>query len=152
VCGHATNATISATCPVLTTPRIALTKTCPTSPLPRPGEPLIVTATVTNIGNVGITNLVFTNHVFARDIVTNFPFTSPGLQPGQGFAFSITETNAIPLDTCVVSDTLSAVALDVCGNSVNASTNCHLQYQLSARDKGLQAGGLLHQCMRAVQR
>src|SRR5436190_1731508 len=53
LCGRSTNATISATCPVLTTPGLALTKTCPaTNGLP--GGVLGFTGTITNTGNVGV--------------------------------------------------------------------------------------------------
>src|SRR5436190_1234928 len=61
LCGRSTNTTISATCPVLTTPGLALTKTCPaTNGLP--GGVLVFTGTITNTSNPTLRNFVLVNN------------------------------------------------------------------------------------------
>jgi uncharacterized repeat protein (TIGR01451 family) len=100
---------------VLTTPGLALTKTCPaTNGLP--GGVLGFTGTITNTGNVTVTNVVVVNNQPANNTPV---ITIPRLDPGEGRSFS--GSYAIPFNACSVSDTLTATGTDLCGHSTNAT-------------------------------
>ena len=53
------NNSASATCPLVTTPRIVVTQVCPASPA-IPGGLLTYSGTVRNAGNITLTNVVVT--------------------------------------------------------------------------------------------
>ena len=107
------------TCPVQTTPRLALTKTCPASP-PNPGGTLTYSGTITNVGNVAITNITLTDSIFGTNTAAPTPSVIARLEPGAGATFSGSYT--VPVDVCTVTDTLSASGTDVCGNAVSTNT------------------------------
>jgi hypothetical protein len=118
------NVTASATalCPIIETPRLALTKNCPPNPV-APGELLIFTGSVSNSGTITITN------VFVVDDrpVPNTPVLGPvTLIPGQAINFS--GSYIAPYDCCgPCVDTLTARGKEICAGSnviATASAAC----------------------------
>ena len=115
LCGVAVQNTASSTCPIVTAPGIAVTKLCPPVPV-GPGGTLVFTGTVTNTGNVTLTNIVIVN----SQPVLNTPVLGPiSLAPGSGTNF--TGSYIAPLNTCSVADTLTVTGNDA--NSGVALTN-----------------------------
>jgi len=120
VCGMALTNTASATCEISTTPILALTQTCPAIP-PAPGALLIYSGTVTNLGNIIITNVVVRNNLSGSTPV----FTAATLAPGAGASFTgsyLTPTN------CATTSTSTATGQSVCGIPVEstASATCEI--------------------------
>jgi uncharacterized repeat protein (TIGR01451 family) len=102
LCGQATSNAGSSACPILTTPGLAVTKLCPAVPV-APGGLLTFTGTVTNTGNVTLTNVFVVNN----QPVPNTPVLGPiTLAPGAGTNF--TRSYLTPLNVCEVTDTLTA--------------------------------------------
>src|SRR5439155_374049 len=123
VCNNPVTASATNTCPVQTSPRLAMTKLCPTTN-GVPGGVIGFTGTITNTGNVSITNIVIVNN----QPTNNTPvITIPRLDPGQGQTFSGTE--AVGTNVCSITDVLSASGRDVCGNPVtgSATNTCTVQ-------------------------
>jgi uncharacterized repeat protein (TIGR01451 family) len=109
LCGGSVINSASSSCPVLTSSGIAVTKACPALPVTAGGT-LFYTGTVTNSGNVTLTNVL----VLDNQPVPNTPVLGPiTLIPGEGRSFGGSYT--VPLTACSTSDTLIAM-----GN--NAST------------------------------
>ena len=119
---------VTTTCPVVTTPRIAVTKNCPSQITPRGGV-FTFTGTVSNPGNVTLTNVTVSNNYqvdcFFR---TNGPVIGPiTLAPGASVNFSGSYT--APKSCCQVSDTLTASGQDRCSStrvSATATAICPL--------------------------
>jgi uncharacterized repeat protein (TIGR01451 family) len=112
---------VTTTCPVLTTPRIAVTKNCPAQPTPKGGV-FTFTGTVSNPGDVTLTNvMVANNYEVDCYLRTNGPVIGPiTLAPGASVNFSGSYT--APLSCCEVMDTLTASGQDRCaGASVMAT-------------------------------
>ncbi|HZR21665.1 MAG TPA: hypothetical protein VFE51_30565, partial [Verrucomicrobiae bacterium] len=110
--------TASATCPLVTTPSIAVTQACPGTPA-NPGGPLAYTGTVRNSGNVTLTNVMVWNNLSGASPI----FTSPILAPGQAANFSgsyVAPTN------CLSTSVSTATGQSICGVSVTNSvtTSC----------------------------
>ena len=116
LCGLAgvTNS-VAATCAVTNTPRLALTQSCPAS-LPLPGGLLVFSGTVTNTGDVALTNIVI-----VASLPTNNSLVTvvPRLEPGDGLGFN--GSFLVPTNVCSVTDTLSAGGADVCGAIATAT-------------------------------
>jgi len=111
-------ATASATCPTLTIPRLAITKSCPASPVPL-GQPLVFTGTVSNSGNITLINVF----VVDNQPSNNTPVIGP-LTLGPGEAANFSGSYLVPINICDtnISDTVSARGSDVCsGSNVVAS-------------------------------
>jgi uncharacterized repeat protein (TIGR01451 family) len=107
---------VTATCPIFTTPRIGVTKRCPDGPTPHGGT-LWFTGTVTNMGNVTLTNVYVVNDQPSNNTPVIGPIT---LAPGtsQDFRGSYTA----PLVCCEIIDTLTARGQDNCsGSNVTAT-------------------------------
>ena len=113
ICGSNVTHTASASCPVITTPRISITKRCPAAPTPFGGV-LVYTGTVSNNGNVTLTNVF----VFDNKPTNNSPVIGPIiLAPGQ--AVSFTNSYSVLEDCCgPYDDTLTARATSICGTNV----------------------------------
>jgi uncharacterized repeat protein (TIGR01451 family) len=120
LCGSNVSNTASASCPVLTTPLIRVTKRCPPSPV-SPGDLFVFTGSVSNAGYITLTNVIVVNNQPTNNTPVVGPFT---LAPGQVVLF--TNSYTAPLDRCVFSDTLTATATSTCGQSVThrASAIC----------------------------
>jgi uncharacterized repeat protein (TIGR01451 family) len=107
---------VTTTCPVLTTPRIAVTKNCPAQPTPKGGV-FTFTGTVSNPGDVTLTNvMVANNYEVDCYLRTNGPVIGPiTLAPGASVNFSGSYT--APLSCCEVMDTLTASGQDRCAGT-----------------------------------
>ena len=110
-----TNTTSS--CPVTTTPGIAVTKVCPALPTP-PGGMVVFTGNVRNTGNVTLTNVYVVNDQPTNNTPVIGPIT---LTPGASTSFS-GSYKACPKDCCEIVDTLSAQGQDRCSGTLIAAT------------------------------
>src|ERR1019366_4902018 len=122
------SSTVTATCPIATTPGITVTKNCPAQPTPRGGL-YIYTGSVSNAGNVTLVNVFVTdNYKFDCYSLTNSPVIGPiTLAPGASVNFSGRYT--APWSCCEVIDTLTARGQDRCSGSnvtATATTVCPL--------------------------
>ena len=77
------NNSASATCPLVTTPRIVVTQICPANPATLGGL-LTYSGTVSNAGNITLTNVVVTNDLSGATPV----FTAATLAPGEVASFT----------------------------------------------------------------
>ncbi len=99
---------ITITCQNTLTPGIKVTKVCPTDRV-GPGQPLTFSGSVSNTGNITLTNVVVVNNQPAANTVV---FTLASLGPGAVANF----TASYPAPTsCFVTDTLTASATSRCG-------------------------------------
>jgi len=106
----------TSTCPVMTTPRIAVTKNCPAQPTVHGGM-FIYTGTVSNAGNVTLTNVFVVNNQPNDNTPVIGPIT---LAPGARTNF--TGSYPAPTDCCEIIDTLTARGNDRCGGTLVAAT------------------------------
>ena len=120
-CGVGVSSVASATCPILTTPQIAVTASCPTAPV-TPGGSMVHSGTVRNVGDTTLNNIV---------VVSDFPvpnttvFTVASLAPGASANF--TSSLTVPANACSVTTTFSGRGTDVCAPTTvtnNVSTTC----------------------------
>jgi len=107
---------VTTTCPIMTTPRIFVTKTCPTEPTPHLGL-LIFTGTVSNPGNVTLTNVFVVNNQPSNNTPVIGPIT---LAPGAFVNFTGSYTT--PQYCCEIVDTLTARGRDRCSGQQVAAT------------------------------
>ena len=98
-------------CGNTSTPGIFVTKSCPTEPV-APGQMLVFSGTVSNAGNVTLTNIVVVND---QPVSNTLVFTRASLAPGQVASF--TGSYKAPTN-CAVTDDLLATATSVCGVAV----------------------------------
>ena len=117
VCGSLVSGIVTKTCPVITTPRLFLTKECPTNPTP-PGGLLVFSGIVSNSGNVTLTNVSVVNDYPSNNTHVIGPIT---LAPGQSTNFS--GSYNVCANCCgPYIDTLTATGADRCtGEIVNVS-------------------------------
>ncbi len=123
LCGSPVADSATATCPILTTPRIAVTAACPTTPV-LPGGTLVYTGTVRNTGDVTLNNIVV---VSDRPGANTRIFTVATLAPGASANFSATLT--APAAACAIPTTVGASATDACTAvpaSDSATFTCHV--------------------------
>jgi hypothetical protein len=99
--GSRVAATATSTCPLLTHPDIEVTLHCPATPPPLGGT-LVYSGTVSNAGNITLTNIVVVNNHTG----TNQIFTAPSLAPGASVNF--TGSYQVPLDCCTVASEVTA--------------------------------------------
>ena len=104
------------TCPITTTPSITVTKNCPAQPTPHGGL-FVFTGTVSNSGNVTLTNVFVVNSSPAPNTPVIGPIT---LAPGAKTNF--TGSYTAPLDCCVITDTLTASGQDRCAGTLVTDT------------------------------
>ena len=110
--GSNVTASASALCPILPTPRLTVTKICPASPV-APGQLLVFTGTVSNSGNLTITNIIVVNDRPAPDTFILGPVT---LVPGQTIGFN--GSYIAPYDCCgPCVDTVTARGNEFCAGS-----------------------------------
>jgi len=103
-----TNST-TASCPLCTTPCIAVTKLC-TGPVVV-GSPQTISGTVSNCGNIQLTNIIVTDNILGP--VTNIV----SLDPGASVTYSLTFTAGCVGNT----NTVTARGTSLCGASVTNS-------------------------------
>jgi uncharacterized repeat protein (TIGR01451 family) len=115
ICGVSVTNTTSITCQILTTPAIAVIQYCPGTALP-PGGILTYTGTVSNTGNITLTNVIV---VSDRPAANTVIFTAATLAPGASANF--TGSYQIPLNCCVVFSTATATGQGCAGQTVSDS-------------------------------
>jgi uncharacterized repeat protein (TIGR01451 family) len=103
--------TASATCALITTPGIKVTKVCPKQPV-APGQLLTFSGSVSNTGNVTLTNVVVVNN---QPVANTVVMTVASLAPGSLTNF--TGSYLAPTN-CSVDDTLIASGRSICGAAV----------------------------------
>ena len=109
--GNQSSCTFLVTVNDISRPGLDVVKACSASPI-QPGQNNIVAGTVTNTGNVTLTNVVVTNTIAALGNVSRRVLGPISLAPGKGTNF--TDSYTVPLDTCgPYADTLAASASDV---------------------------------------
>jgi len=111
----------TASCPIIATPRLRLFKYCPPNPVP-PGGVLVFSGTVSNSGNVTVTNIIVVNDQPTNDTPVFGPVT---LRPGESANFS---GNYLVHDDCCPPyvDTLTARGNSVCtGSNVTATATAY---------------------------
>jgi uncharacterized repeat protein (TIGR01451 family) len=109
----------SATCLLVTTPRLTVTQTCPTLS----GGVLVYSGTVSNAGNITLTNVLVRNDRSGGTVV----FAVATLAPGARASFNGSYSALV--DACSLTSTVTATAADKCtGSSVlaTATANCSL--------------------------
>ncbi|MCD6050882.1 MAG: conserved repeat domain protein, partial [Verrucomicrobia bacterium] len=104
----------SVTCQNTLTPGIRVTKVCPIISV-SPGQLLTFSGSVSNTGNVTLTNIVVMNNQPAANTSV---FTKPTLAPGEVANF--TGSYVAPAN-CSISDTLTATAASRCGVGVSST-------------------------------
>ena len=102
--------------PVVTAPAIEVTQKCPTTAV-LPGGILTYSGTVTNSGNITLTNIVVIDDRPASNTVI---FTVAVLVPGATTNF--TGSYQVPLNCCVSSSTVGARGQDICTGATVADT------------------------------
>src|SRR6185295_17835664 len=106
----------SATCTLATNPRLLVTQSCPANPV-NPGGVLTYSGTVSNAGNIALTNVVVTND---RSGVTAV-FTAAILIPGASSNFTGSYTVPAGGD-CSITSTVTARGNDNCSGGVVTHT------------------------------
>ncbi len=121
ICGVAVSNTASTTCAITTTPLIVVTQNCPVNP-PIPGGLLTYSGSVSNAGNITLTNVIVVNNQSGVSPV----FTAASLAPGAVTNF--TGSYLAPTN-CTSTSTATATATSVCGIAVTyaTSTTCAIQ-------------------------
>jgi len=118
VCGAAITNTVSATCAIATTPALKITQACPAGPTV-PGAVLTFSGTVTNTGNITLTNVVVLNDQSGTTPI----FTAVSLAPGVGASY--TGSYLAPTN-CSVTSTSTATGQSLCGVGITnaVSSTC----------------------------
>src|SRR5438067_4136622 len=106
--GRIVTASDTKACPGITSPRITVTKRCPPNPVP-PGGVAIFSGTVSNAGNITLTNVLVVNNRPTNNTPVFGPVT---LAPGQSASFTGSED--VPPNCCEYFDTLIATGANVC--------------------------------------
>lgn len=119
ICGGALKQQVTSTCPILTTPGIAVTRLGPVQPVPRGGL-AVFNASVFNIGNVTLTNVVVVDNEPALNTVV---FHADTLAPGQSANFTYSYTPACGCCCCQWTETLTARGQDRCASRTVSNTS-----------------------------
>jgi uncharacterized repeat protein (TIGR01451 family) len=123
ICGVAVTDTVSATCPIVTSPQIAVTAVCPPTPMV-PGGSLTYSGTVRNTGNIPLNNVIVLSD---RPAANTTVFSVATLAPGAVAGF--TGTYTVPGDVCSLTTTFTGIGKDMCTpNTVtnSVSTTCSI--------------------------
>ena len=121
ICGVAVTDTVSSTCPITTSPQIAVTAACPTTPL-LPGGSASYSGTVRNTGNITLTDVVV---VSDRPAANTTVFTAATLAPGVSVNF--TGSYSVPANVCSITTSFSGIGKDSCAITTvtnTVSTTC----------------------------
>ncbi len=121
--GTRVSASAPATCPLLTNPKILVTQSCP-AVAPGQNGTLVYTGTVSNPGNVTLSNVVVVNNRPSSNTVV---FTAVSLPPGGSANF--TGSYTVPYNCCSVWSTVTATGTDCSGTVVTdmATQDCPVQ-------------------------
>jgi len=111
ICGTSVTNTATQSCPGTTTPRIAVTKRCPIDPVV-PGGIAVFSGTVSNAGNITLTNVIVVNNVPTNNTPVFGPVT---LAPGESMNFTGSEN--VPANCCAYFDILTASGANICTGS-----------------------------------
>jgi trimeric autotransporter adhesin len=126
--GNTVTVNETSVCPLVALPGIAVTKICPFQP-GTSGGVFVFTGTVTNTGNVTLTNVFVFNNQPAPNTLVFGPVTL-----GPGAAANFTDSYTIPANLCAITDTLTARGNDSCsGTTVSISTTTTCPITTSAR-------------------
>ncbi|MBI3417238.1 MAG: LamG domain-containing protein [Verrucomicrobia bacterium] len=119
-------ATATVICPLLTTPRITVTRVCPTTPV-SVGGLYVFTGLVSNTGDVVLTNVF----VFSNQPNPNTALLGPiELAPGESEEF--TGSYTVVAGTDPAADTVTARGMDTCqARTISATANCSGPIQLN---------------------
>jgi uncharacterized repeat protein (TIGR01451 family) len=109
---------VTTTCPVVTTPRIGVTKNCPASPVARGGL-FTYTGRVTNLGDVTLVNVTVMDNQPTNNTLVLGPIT---LAPGASAEFSGSYIVARCKDCCDIIDTVTALGRGRCDNAIVKAT------------------------------
>jgi hypothetical protein len=117
--GTRVTATATAVCPLLSTPRITVTRVCPASPVPVGGV-FTYSGSVSNAGDVVLTNVL----VVSSQPNANTSVLGPiALAPGESAQFSGSYT--VTANSNPATDTVTASGTDICqGRTVTATASC----------------------------
>src|SRR5262249_49623389 len=116
--GRIVTATNTKDCLGITSPRITVIKRCPVNPVP-PGGVAIFSGTVSNAGNITLTNVLVVNNRPTNNTPVFGPVT---LAPGQSTNFTGSED--VPPNCCEYFDTLTATGASKCtGSNVTATAS-----------------------------
>jgi hypothetical protein len=115
--GTRVTATATAACPLLSTPRITVTRICPPAPV---NGVFAYSGSVSNAGDVVLTNVI----VLSSKPNANTSVLGPiALAPGETQMFSGSYT--VTADSNPLTDTVTASGADICqGRTVTATANC----------------------------
>lgn len=113
--GVAVTDTATSVCPIITSPGIEVTQSCPPTPGVQ-GQLLTFTGVVRNTGNITLSNVV----VYNNRSGTNAILTLASLAPGATANF--TGTYRVPVNCCTVSSTATATGANICTGEVVADT------------------------------
>ncbi len=102
ICGIAVTNTASSTCPIMTAPAIQVTQACPATMVGQGGL-LTYSGSVSNSGNITLTNIIVVNNWPVPNTVV---FTTATLAPGVKTNF--TGSYVVPLNCCVAWSTVQA--------------------------------------------
>lgn len=120
-CGVAVVNTAAATCPILTTPQIAVNVVCPTGPIV-PGSSLTYSGTVRNTGDITLVNVAVISDQPAANTTI---FTLASLAPGASANF--TRAITVPANACALTTRFTASGRDTCTQASvtdTATTTC----------------------------
>jgi uncharacterized repeat protein (TIGR01451 family) len=95
------------TCPILTTPQITVVAVCPITP-GNPGGLVTYSGSVSNAGNIMLTNIVVLNSMTGNTPI----FTVPALAAGAVTNF--TGSYTVPIDSCSVTSKFTVTGQSVC--------------------------------------
>lgn len=114
-------------CPIAYVGGVEVSMVCPPNAVPQGGV-VTYTATVRNVGNVQLRNVVVTSRQFTGHPVGNFPTLNPGQEVTFNYGFTV------PHNCCDVTDTLTVTAVDPCSEQTFSDTwtkTCPVQFNPS---------------------
>lgn len=125
LCGGTVTDSETSTCPIETDPAIAIVRDCPSALIPR-GALVNFTATVVNIGDVTLTDVIVRNTLPTNNTPVFGPVT---LAAGESKDFTYSYTTPMDCNCCELVDTLTARGLDKCSaRSVAATATAVCEY------------------------
>ncbi|HEY5912850.1 MAG TPA: hypothetical protein VJA21_19840 [Verrucomicrobiae bacterium] len=120
LCGNPVTASTTTTCPLATAPKVGIGRACPATAT-APGGALVFTGSVTNLGNVTLTNVTV---VVDRPAANTLVFGPATLAPNQVADFTGSFTVPTNLNACTITYNLSVRGQDKCtSTAVTATTS-----------------------------